>query len=151
MKRLLFALLMVLVECAFAALTEEQVVAAVIAQEARGEGTAGMTAVGEVIARRAQEKKTSALKVVTFRVGKKHAFSSLNRTTPEKLHARMKDEAGYDEAYRIACVVCRSPQDLPNTTKNATHFTLKTEKPYWAKGRKPLVVIGRHAFYRLPY
>jgi len=33
--------------------------------------------------------------------------------------------------------------------RGATHFTLATERPSWAKGHKPVAVIGAHAFYRL--
>lgn len=136
---------------AHAQLTSEKVVAAVIAQEARNQGRAGMLAVGEVIARRASLKDTTPLQIVTARKGKVHAFSSLNGTTPDALYAAMKDEKGFDVAQEVAAIVCRSPEKLPNTTRGATHFTLKSEKPAWSRGRRPVVVIKDHAFYKLSF
>lgn len=32
---------------------------------------------------------------------------------------------------------------LPN------HFTRSDEKPYWARGKVPVAVIGDHSFYKL--
>jgi len=34
-------------------------------------------------------------------------------------------------------------------TKSSTHFTRADEKPAWAKGKKPVAIIGDHAFYRI--
>jgi spore germination cell wall hydrolase CwlJ-like protein len=32
---------------------------------------------------------------------------------------------------------------------NHYHATWMKKKPYWAKGQKPVKVIGQHAFYKL--
>lgn len=38
---------------------------------------------------------------------------------------------------------------LGDPTRGADHYHLQIERPAWARGRRPLVVIGRHHFYRL--
>jgi len=52
-------------------------------------------------------------------------------------------------ALTVARIVCRNPNQLPGLTYGATHFTLASERPSWAKGHKPVAIIGAHAFYRL--
>lgn len=128
---------------------QEKIIAAVLAAEAVSEGTQGMSAVAEVIRQRALEKSKTAFQVVTAGNRRYHAFSCLNRSTPDKLYKRWSAEAGYSDALRIAMVLVRQPELLGSATKRATHYTRKQEKPYWAEGRKPVVVIGHHAFYRL--
>ena len=36
-----------------------------------------------------------------------------------------------------------------DVTKGSTHYHAEYVKPFWSKGVKPLIVIGRHIFYRL--
>jgi len=43
----------------------------------------------------------------------------------------------------------KTPPSPAGLAKSANHFTCATEHPYWAKGRRPVAIIGRHAFYRL--
>lgn len=126
---------------------QHKVVAAVILGEAACQGRAGMIAVGEVISRRAQLRGQSPLAVVTTR----KAFSCLNRMTPEQLVRKQSRQPGYAEALRIAQVAVDAPERLPGITRGATHFTRSDERPTWARGVRPVLILGDHAFYRLRY
>jgi spore germination cell wall hydrolase CwlJ-like protein len=128
---------------------EEQAVAAILMAEAWSEGEQGMTAVAEVIHQRAKEKRRTPLAVVSARRGRYHAFSCLNGTTLEQLIQKFRAQPDYQKALRIANTACQTPEQLPGITNAATHFTRKTEQPYWAKDQQPVAVIGRHAFYKL--
>jgi len=130
---------------------EERAVAAVLMGEAWSEGVRGMTAVAEVIHQRAKEKDRSPMQVVTKRRGRVQAFSCLNRTTIGALIRKFEEEADFQRALRIAKTVCRHPQLLPGITSSANHFTKSTERPYWAKGKRPVAVIGSHSFYKLKH
>jgi spore germination cell wall hydrolase CwlJ-like protein len=131
---------------------EAQAVAVVLMGEARSEGARGMTAVAEVIHQRAMEKGQTPLQVVTARRGRVHAFSCLNGTTLDRLIRRFSPNPDYPQALQLAQAVCQTPDRLPGLARGANHFTRATERPYWAKGKRPVAVIGRHAFYRLqPY
>lgn len=123
-----------------------KVIAAVIVAEAGGEGENGMSAVAEVIRERGQRLKMTPFQVVSA----KKAFSCLNSTSPARLiRKQQQQEKVYAYALALADCLYHAPQNLPNATNKATHFTRKEEKPYWAKGHKPVAVIGAHAFYRL--
>ena len=124
---------------------EEKAVAAVLIGEAGGEGKTGMTAVAEVILCRAREKQWTIREVIGFPL----AFSCLNETTVEALIRKNSSHKRYSEALQIARRMLRSPASFQNITRGANHFEIKTRTPGWAKGRKPVAVIGRHAFYRL--
>lgn len=144
--------IILLLTCLFACRVHSQtyqhkVVAAVILGEAACQGRTGMIAVGEVISRRAQLKSQSPLAVVTTH----KAFSCLNRQSPENLVRKQSHQPGYDEALRIARLVVDAPDRLPGITRGATHFTRADERPAWARGIKPVLILGDHAFYRLRY
>jgi N-acetylmuramoyl-L-alanine amidase len=130
---------------------EEQAVAAVLMGEAWSEGARGMTAVAEVIHQRAIEKGRTPLQIVTARRRRVHAFSCLNGATLDRLIHQFRQEPDYQHALQLAQTVCQTPDRLPGLTLGANHFTRATERPYWAKGKRPVVVIGRHAFYRLKH
>ena len=125
---------------------EERAVAAVIVAEAGGEHaarpmrSAAQIAVAEVIARRAKIRGLTRLQVIQER----GQFSCLLHTSLERLMRQAQRHQGYGEALEIA-----QAASYPNLTHGATHFTRKTERPYWAIGLHPVVVIGNHAFYRL--
>lgn len=123
----------------------QEVLAAVLLAEARGEGESGMLAVGEVIRHRADQRGVSLLAVL--RPG---AFSSLNGVTRDELLRRYKHHPQFPMALEIARTAYNQPDRLRNTTRDATHFTHKNEKPYWTSGHAPVATIGNHAFYRLP-
>jgi spore germination cell wall hydrolase CwlJ-like protein len=123
----------------------QKIVAAVLMAEAWGEGEVGMTAVAEVIRNRASEAQTSPLAVVTS----SRQFSCLNNTSPEKLYNRFCRFPAYSKALEISRRMYNSPHELPGYARGANHFTRSVEKPFWARGKRPVVVIGNHTFYRL--
>jgi spore germination cell wall hydrolase CwlJ-like protein len=123
----------------------QKIVAAVLMAEAWGEGDIGMTAVAEVIRTRANEFKKSPLAVVTTW----KQFSCLNKRTPDQLYAKFHRNPDFPKALAIARLLYNEPAKLPGYSKGANHFTRSVEKPDWARGQRPVAIIGRHAFYRL--
>jgi spore germination cell wall hydrolase CwlJ-like protein len=130
---------------------EEKAVAAVLMGEAWSENVQGMTAVGEVIHQRSVEKGRTPLQVVAAHRGRIHAFSCVNGTSLDRLIRKFSQEPEYQEALQLAQMVCQTPEKLPGLTRSANHYTCATECPAWAKGVQPVVIIGRHAFYRLKH
>ena len=129
-----------------AASFEERLVAAVLMAEARGEGVIGMTAVGEVIANRARKRQISPGLVVQ----QSHQFSPLNQTKPHELIKRYEKMSLYREALSIAATVIQSPAELPGLTAGADHFeSIRAAVPRWARGRRPVAVVGGHRFWLL--
>jgi len=128
---------------------EERAVASVLMGEAWSEGARGMTAVGEVIHQRSVDKKQTPLEVISAHIGKVHAFSCLNGTTVDKLIEKFSIQPDYQRALRIAQEVCETPALLPGLANSADHYTRVQERPYWARGHKPVAIIGSHAFYKL--
>ena len=131
---------------------QERAVAAVLMGEAWSEGAQGMTAVVEVIHRRSVLKDKTLLAIIAERNRKSGiwAFSCLNGVGIDRLIQKFQKEPDFTEALRIAQIATRTPNKLPGMTKGATHFTLARERPYWARGHRPVAVLGSHAFYRLP-
>jgi spore germination cell wall hydrolase CwlJ-like protein len=130
---------------------EQRVIAAVIAGEAANQGRAGMVAVAEVIHQRVLESGWTPFRVVTH--GNRrgiYAFSCLNKTTPPALVRKWHLEPAYAIALELAQLVMEDPDRLPDTTRSANFFTRRGENPEWARGRKPVVVIKNHEFYRIP-
>jgi spore germination cell wall hydrolase CwlJ-like protein len=136
---------------ALAATYEERAVAAVLMGEAWSEGGRGMTAITEVIHQRSVEKGEAPLQVISAHRGRFHAFSCLNGTTIDGLIQKFSREADYQRALQIAQITCQTPDRLPGLVKSANHFTRNTERPYWARGKRPVAIIGRHAFYHLEH
>jgi len=151
MKRFVTIFLCALHLTALGVTHQERAVAAVLMGEAWSDGLQGMTAVAEVIHQRAVEKNETPLQVLSAHRGKVHAFSCLNGTTPDQLVERFSREPDYDQALQLAQKVCETPAQLPGLVKCANHFTRSNERPYWAKGKRPVAVIGRHAFYKLEH
>ena len=129
-----------------AASFDERLIAAVLMAEARGEGTVGMTAVGEVIANRARKRQMPPGLVVREAC----QFSPLNRVKPHKLVSRYEKMPLYGDALRIANTVIQAPSDLPGLTAGADHFEdIRAPIPRWARGRRPVAVVGGHRFWLL--
>jgi len=125
---------------------DERLVAAVLMAEARGEGIVGMTAVGEVIANRARKRQMHPGAVVQ----EAYQFSPLNRTKPRDLVLRYENMPLYREALRIAITVIQTPSKLPGLTMGADHFEDRTAPtPSWARGRRPVAILGGHRFWLL--
>lgn len=124
----------------------QKAVAAVLLGEARGEGRVGMTAVAEVIRTRADARGVTGLAVIS----RPRHFSCLNGTTINGLIRKFEGRhPQWDTALRISRLMYNNPELLPGYAKGANHFTKKQERPYWARGKLPVVIIGNHAFYRL--
>ena len=121
--------------------------------EARGEGQEGMEAVACVILNRvqiAQEKGRYWWGNTVIEVCQKpYQFSCWNSNDPNRdkvLNISDKD-IHFVSAKRIAArAIIGSLQDQ---TMGATHYHEKSIMPYWVRGQKPLVTIGRHVFYRI--
>lgn len=128
---------------------QERAVAAVLMGEAWSEGIRGMTAVADVIYQRAVEKHWTPLHVVSEHRGRVHAFSCVNGTSLNRLIEKFRGKRDYQKALRIAKTVCEKPDQLPRLVRAANHFTLATEHPYWARGKRPVAIVGKHAFYRI--
>jgi len=141
----LFVLIVLCCVCAQAQTWSDKVIAAVLVGEAGNQGERGLRAVAEVIRERSQQSGQTPLQVVRVR----RAFSCFNGTTAEALVRKHSRSRSYPVALSIAKQISSDPAGLGNQTKGATHFTRKDENPFWARGHKPVVVIGDHAFYRL--
>jgi spore germination cell wall hydrolase CwlJ-like protein len=140
------ALMLLLTAPCGAASFEERLVAAVLMAEARGEGVVGMTAVGEVIATRARIRRLPPGLVVR----EPYQFSPLNRAKPRALISRYEKLPLYREALRIADTVIQNPDGLPGLTAGADHFEhIRAPLPPWARGRKPVAVVGNLRFWLL--
>lgn len=125
--------------------------AAVLMGEAWSEGVRGMTAVADVIHQRAIEKHWTPLRVISQHRGRVHAFSCVNGTSINHLIEKFRHKTDFQRALNIARQVCESPDQLPRLVRSANHYTLATEHPFWARGKKPVAIIGRHAFYKLKH
>ena len=141
--------------CAFAVFTfahthtntkltyETKIVAATILAEARGEGHGGMYAGAAVIAQRAFERKRTPKEVCL----KPYQFSCWNGKTLKSLEHLLKGPQA-DYAIALAKNIKLLSRDFVGFA-NHYHATWMKKKPYWAKGKKPVKVIGQHAFYKL--
>lgn len=131
----------------------EKVVASTILAEARGEGEAGMYAVGCVILQRSINNKLSPDKVCF----QKYQFSCWNNTKNVDTYSKLLDTKEGKYAQILAIYIIQSHKDNKkyldlNSTGNATHYystKSMNNPPYWAKGLKPVKVIKNHSFYKL--
>lgn len=134
----------------FAQPSHQEVVAAVIWAEARGEGWDGIHAVAEVIGNRAKWPRAiwgnTPFTVVTH----PKQFSCLNNTTPERLVAKAKASFNSDQAsWRYCLAVARQLErgtHYSNLTKGATHFCYAYAS--WETRMEFCAKIGCHSFYR---
>jgi len=119
----------------------EEIIAITILAEARGEGEAGMYAVAAVIAQRANDNKITPEQVCM----KRKQFSCWNNKTVKDLKHLLKvDQAKY------ALLLARNIKLLSREfVFFANHYHNKSVKPSWAKGKRPVKIIGNHIFYKL--
>ena len=122
---------------------ETKIIAITILAEARGEGQGGMYAVAAVIAQRAFERKRTPTEVCL----KKWQFSCWNGKKLKDLEHLLKVPQG-KYALALAKNIKLLSRDFVGFA-NHYHATWMKKKPYWAKGEKPVKVIGQHAFYKL--
>ena len=126
---------------------DERIVALTLLGEARGEGKHGMYAVGCVIQKRASERNLTPAKVCL----QPKQFSIWNGKKEKDLHYLWKAKSA-PYARMLARHIVKGDRLTQAYTGNANHYysSILKRKPYWAKGKSPVKVIGRHVFYSLP-
>ena len=118
------------------------VVALTILAEARGEGKDGMAAVACVIAQRAENRSITPEKVCL----QKWQFSCWNGKTEQDLDHLYKSPMAEWALYLEENIRKMNRAKVGF----ADHYYADwIKEPYWAKGQKPVAVIGKHKFYRL--
>jgi len=128
---------------------DERIVALTILGEARGEGKRGMYAVGCVIQKRAAERKLTPARVCL----QPYQFSIWNAgkgkiKKESELYYLWKSKSMM-YARELARKICDKNILLLDITKGANHYCTQSADPNWTKGRKPVIVIRRHKFFRL--
>jgi len=118
------------------------VVALTILAEARGEGRDGMAAVACVIAQRAENRSITPEKVCL----QKWQFSCWNGKSEQDLDHLYKSPMAEWALYLEENIHSMNRAKIGF----ADHYYADwIDAPYWAKGQKPVAVIGKHKFYRL--
>ena len=118
------------------------VVALTILAEAQGEGPDGMAAVAACIAQRSLNRKITPEQVCL----QKWQFSCWNGKRESDL------EHLYETPQAKYALYLEANIDRMNRAKvgYADHYYASYIKPpYWAKGQKPVAVIGKHKFFKL--
>lgn len=121
--------------------------------EARGEGSAGMQAVANVVQNRVRIAQARGKfwwgNTIIEVCQKPYQFSCWNRSDPSfrKLQAVEETNLYFATALRIARRALIGA--LEDITDGATHYHADYVEPYWARGKPPIKVIGRHIFYKL--
>ena len=118
------------------------VVALTILAEARGEGPDGMAAVAACIQQRSLNRSMTPEEVCL----EKKQFSCWNGKRPADLEHLLKLPQA-----KTANWLSKNLHKLNRAKVGfADHYYADWIKaPYWAKGKKPVAVIGKHKFYRL--
>ena len=128
-------------------LTEEQeVIVMTILGEARGEKKLGMYAVACVIKQRMDRGKRNGISVCT-------QFRQFSCWNAEDSDVRLRKLLNRSEEHLYAIKLAQATTTKDGLDKKVTNFadhycTLKTN-PYWAKGKKPVKIIGNHKFFKL--
>ena len=140
MKKILLFLLLTVQ--AFGVTQEQEIIAITILAEARSEGPDGMWAVAAVINQRMLDRNLSAKEVCL----QKYQFSCWNGKKVSDLKHLLKIPQAKTALYLAENI----HQIDRSKTKFANHYYADYIKaPYWAKGKKPTVKIGKHIFYKL--
>ena len=156
MKNWMLIIVLIIIACASAVAKDNDIVAMTILGEARGEGKQGMYAVACVINQRAINRKMTPAQVcLQNRIvkGKKiHQFSCWNYTSlvqhgrnRAKLKALLNTKEG-----EYAKILANNIHNLKcDYVKYADHYCTLNTTNYWARGNKPVAIIGNHKFYKL--
>ena len=117
------------------------IVALTILAEARGEGPDGMAAVAACIQQRSINRKLTPEQVCL----QPKQFSCWNGKSEADLEHLLKTKQAKTALWLEANL------HRINRAKigYADHYHADYVQPYWAKGKKPVKIIGRHLFYRL--
>lgn len=116
--------------------------------EARGEGSAGMQAVANVVMNRVLRGGWWGTDIVSV-CRKPYQFSCWNTGDPNRAAAAAVD--GRDLYFATALRLARRAVlgALPDITGGADHYHAAGAGPVWSRGETPTAVIGRHIFYNL--
>jgi spore germination cell wall hydrolase CwlJ-like protein len=120
--------------------------------EARGEGTAGMEAVANVVMNRVAFSRARGGywwgNTVEEVCRKPWQFSCWNPTDPNVLKLRQLTTA--DTQFRQAITIAAAAVDgrLPDRTGGATHYHAPSVRPAWRVSAVKTAMIGAHTFYR---
>lgn len=125
------------------------IVAATILAEARGEGFDGMQAVACVIKKRMIERQKDAASICL----QKEQFSCWNDGVTVEVLSEVVTKGTPSEITDFAIALAVDlilDKDLDLSLVNeANHYCTLDTNPKWAKGKKPVVVIKNHKFYKL--
>jgi spore germination cell wall hydrolase CwlJ-like protein len=136
------------------ALTKEQdTITQTLLGEARGEGKAGLYAVACIVKRRIELESypNTATKVCLqssqfdyWTQRKRVKWDDQNRANVRRLLKTDSELVRY--AKMLAININRVSLRF---TKDADHYCTLDTHNYWTKGRKPVVIIGNHKFFKL--
>lgn len=128
-------------------------VARIVWGESRKQPIAGQEWVVHVMVNRLLKGEWggSIREVVTFKVGRYHAFSALNRFDPNyrKLMAVTEADEDFVLAKEIArkVLIGRSNHTLPDESRGALYYHADYVWPRWASKKNQVAKIGCHIFY----
>lgn len=117
------------------------IVAMTILAEARGEGPDGMAAVAACIYQRSLNRKITPEQVCL----QPKQFSCWNGKTEADLEHLLK----LPQAKTALWLEANLHRLNRAKIGYADHYHADYVKPYWAKGKKPVAVIGKHKFFEL--
>lgn len=132
---------------------DADILARTIWGEARGEGKGGMEAVALVVLNRLDVSNQKGGywwgNTLLDICRKPYQFSCWNADDPNyrKLVTVDENDTSFATALRVARRALLG--FIKDPTRNATHYHTRSVQPFWAKGKTPCAVIGRHVFYRL--
>jgi N-acetylmuramoyl-L-alanine amidase len=121
--------------------------------EARSEGSTGMQAVLNVIAARVAEPGWWGHDIAGVCQAQSHGvhhFSCWNASDPNR--AQLLAVTDEDPIYRAALSLAGrlTAGTLENIVRGAdSYYRVGSNSPAWATGRRYLLTLGRHAFYRV--
>lgn len=140
-------------------LDDLDVMAMTVWAEARGESVKGQVAVAWVIKNRwlnprwwSRNKDAIPDDTIAAVVRDPWQFSCLNPNDPNRArldNPKTLQDSAVQAIRRLCEMVLRD--DIPDPTNRADHYcvTKIARHTNWARGRKPVAVIGNHSFYRL--
>ena len=76
-------------------------------------------------------------------------FACLNKMDKDILYLKALRHARFNEAMEISRTLFRNPEALPRRVRGADHYDQSNAHPYWARGIRPVSVLGHHAFWKL--
>lgn len=127
---------------------EIDVLARTLWGEARGEGSAGMQAVANVVMNRVNIGGWWGNSIIEV-CQKPYQFSCWNKDDPNYRQLTHVDsnDLHFATAQRMARRAIYGA--LPDITEGADHYHAAGITPIWSSGERPVAVIGNHIFYRL--